>query len=143
MMRENGRGTSERRADQETLDYEASDHEPGDHEPTVRQASSADQEISHNEEPENGERHEPEDVEQHLETLRKQLAPLCQSKAEELVLWGYEQVEPDLIWKIAAEDARKKRTLQIHQVANAILSLKPNLLMNYLMKEMYRRSSSD
>ena len=138
MMRENERGLSVPRADQEAFDCEASDHEP-----TVHQPSSTDQEISNNEEPGNGEQHEPEDVEQHLETLRKQLAPLCQSKAEELALWGYEQVEPDLIWKIAAEDVRKKRTLKIHQVANAILSLKPNLLMNYLMKEMYRRSSSD
>lgn len=108
----------------------ASDHAAG------QKPSSVDQQEA------NGERQDEqdaEDVEQRLAALWEQLAPLCQSKAEELALWGYEQVEPDLIWNIVAEDVRKKRTLKIHQVANAILSMKPNRIMDYLMKEMYRK----
>ena len=79
------------------------------------------------------------DVEARLAKLKEQLAPLCQSKAEEMALWGYEQVEVDIIWELVAEEVRKSRALQLHQVANAILSLKPNHIMDHLMKALYRR----
>lgn len=108
----------------------SSAHVPG-HEPPAADPQEANDERQNEQ--------DAEDVEQRLEELREQLAPLCRSKAEEMALWGYDQVDPDLIWKVAAEDVRKKRTLKIHQVANAILSMKPNRLMDYLMKEMYRK----
>jgi len=82
-----------------------------------------------------------EDVEAHLANLKEQLAPLCVSKAEEMVLWGYEQVEPDAIWELVAEEARKNGALHLHQVANAILTLKPNRFMDHMMKALYRRET--
>ncbi|MFO7263000.1 MAG: post-transcriptional regulator [Bacillota bacterium] len=80
-----------------------------------------------------------EDVEAYLATLKERLAPLCEIKSAELPLWGYERVEADEIWELVAEEARKSGALHLHQMANAILSLKPNQLMNHLMKALYRR----
>ncbi len=84
-----------------------------------------------------------DDVETHLATLQETLVPLCQSKAEELALWGYEQVDPQVIWDLVAEEARKSGALHLHQVANAILTLKPNRIMDHLMKALYRRGDVD
>lgn len=80
-----------------------------------------------------------DDVEAWLTAMKERLSPLCESKAEELILWGYERVEPEVIWELAAEEARKNRTLHLHQLANAILTLKPNRVMDHLMKALYRR----
>ncbi|USG64094.1 post-transcriptional regulator [Brevibacillus ruminantium] len=67
-----------------------------------------------------------------------QVASLCESKAEEFGLLGYENVGPKDIWECVTSSYKQMPPL--HQMVNDILSLKPNKYMNYLMLQMYKNS---
>ncbi|QQE73257.1 hypothetical protein KDJ56_15215 [Brevibacillus composti] len=66
------------------------------------------------------------------------VASLCQSKAEEFEILGYENVGPQDIWDCVTSGY--KTVPPLHQLVNDILSLKPNKYMNYLMLQMYKNS---
>ncbi|RNB54435.1 hypothetical protein EDM57_17365 [Brevibacillus gelatini] len=66
------------------------------------------------------------------------VASLCQSKAEEFAMLGYENVEAADIWECVTSGY--KEIPPMHRLVNDILSLKPNKYMNYLMMQMYKNS---
>lgn len=68
----------------------------------------------------------------------EEVAALCQSKAEEFALLGYENVSAEDVWECVAQAYKEKPRL--HKMVNDILSLKPNTYMNYLMLQMYKNS---
>jgi len=63
---------------------------------------------------------------------------ICQSKAEEFALLGYDNVKAEDIWECVTH--AYKEIPPLHRLVNDILSLKPNKYMNYLMIQMYRNS---
>lgn len=63
---------------------------------------------------------------------------ICQSKAEEFALLGYDNVTAQDIWECVTQGY--KEIPPLHRMVNDILSLKPNKYMNYLMIQMYRNS---
>lgn len=67
-----------------------------------------------------------------------QVLSLCESKAEEFALLGYESITPEEIWKCVS--ASYKELPAIHQLVNDILSLKITKYMNWLMINMYKSS---
>lgn len=67
-----------------------------------------------------------------------EVAALCQSKAEEFALLGYDNVTAEEIWECVSHVYKEKPPL--HRMVNDILSLKPNKYMNYLMMQMYKNS---
>jgi hypothetical protein len=71
-----------------------------------------------------------------LGELYKELRELCESKAEEFSLLGYENIGPQDIWKCVA--GRYKQIPPMHQVVNDILSLKITKYMNDAMIAMYK-----
>jgi len=66
------------------------------------------------------------------------VASLCQSKAEEFAILGYENVTAEEVWECVASGY--KEIPPMHRLVNDILSLKPNKYMNYLMIQMYKNS---
>lgn len=72
-----------------------------------------------------------------LEWYRK-VSALCQSKAEEFALLGYENVTAEDVWECVTNGYKEFPPL--HALVNDILSLKPNKYMNFLMIQMYRNS---
>ncbi|WP_421616845.1 post-transcriptional regulator [Brevibacillus sp. TJ4] len=68
----------------------------------------------------------------------EEIAALCQSKAEEFALLGYDNVTAEDIWECVCQAYKEKPPL--HQMVNDVLSLKPNKYMNYLMLQMYKNS---
>ncbi|MFD0714005.1 post-transcriptional regulator [Paenibacillus sp. GCM10027626] len=63
---------------------------------------------------------------------------LCQSKAEEFRLVGYEYVTAEEVWQCVSEKYAKSGQPAMHQVVNDILSLKATKFMNYLTISAYR-----
>ena len=80
------------------------------------------------------------DVENRLtdEQLNHVVEQLCNSKAEEFVLLGYENVTGQDIWECVS-DKYKKGFPPLHQVVNDILSLKTTQYMNWMtMNVVYK-----
>ncbi|HEU4964316.1 MAG TPA: post-transcriptional regulator [Bacilli bacterium] len=69
--------------------------------------------------------------------LTKELERLCQSKAAELRMLGYEQVTGTDVWQCIAAKY-KKGAPPLYQLVNDILSLKPTAFMNWLMINAYK-----
>ncbi|TRY26362.1 hypothetical protein FOI68_08940 [Brevibacillus sp. LEMMJ03] len=67
-----------------------------------------------------------------------QVAGLCESKAEEFALLGYENVTAEDVWECVT--AAYKEIPPLHCLVNDILSLKPTKYMNWLMLQMYKQS---
>lgn len=67
-----------------------------------------------------------------------EIEELCQSKADEFVLLGYDNISAKDIWECVSQ--AYKELPRKHQLVNDILSLKPNKYMNYLMINMYKNS---
>jgi len=63
---------------------------------------------------------------------------LCDSKAEELQLLGYEQVTGNDVWQCVSAKYKKQGEPQLHQLVSDILSLKPTQFMNHLMISAYK-----
>lgn len=68
----------------------------------------------------------------------RQVGSLCESKAEEFGLLGYENVTAEDIWECVTQ--AYKEIPPLHRLVNDILSLKPTKYMNYLMIQMYKNS---
>lgn len=65
---------------------------------------------------------------------------LCNSKAEEFHLVGYDQVTGKDIWECVSDKYHKTGTPPLHQLVNDILSLKVTQFMNFITMSMYRKS---
>jgi len=72
------------------------------------------------------------------EQWRQAIQELCQSKAEEFRLYGYEYVTADEIWQCVKEKYIKTGEPAVHQVVNDILSLKAPKFMNFLTMQAYK-----
>ncbi|MBO8163866.1 MAG: hypothetical protein H0Z34_09160 [Brevibacillus sp.] len=75
-----------------------------------------------------------------LQDLYLQLYDLCESKADEFALLGYDNITPEDIWKCVSSSYRQLPPL--HQIVNDVLSLKANKYMNWLMVNMYKSTGS-
>jgi len=70
--------------------------------------------------------------------LNRLIEELCESKAEELRLLGYDEVRGEDVWACVSEGYRKSGMPPLYRVVNDILSLKPSRFMNYITLSMYR-----
>lgn len=75
--------------------------------------------------------------------LYEMVDQLCESKAEEFRLIGYDQVTAQDIWDCASDTYRKTGLPPLYRLVNDILSLKANQFMNYLTLRMYRGDNFD
>ncbi|MFC5529250.1 post-transcriptional regulator [Cohnella yongneupensis] len=80
---------------------------------------------------------EPEEPLKETE-LNEMIEGLCESKAEEFRMIGYDQVTGPDIWECVSDKYHKKGTPSIHEVVNDVLSLKVTQFMNYITLNMYR-----
>ncbi|GIO35624.1 hypothetical protein J41TS12_04850 [Paenibacillus antibioticophila] len=74
------------------------------------------------------------------EQLNEAIESLCQSKAEEFRLIGYEHVSGLDIWECVSQKYEKEGYPPLHQMVNDILSLKVTQFMNYMTISAYRGS---
>ncbi|WP_224753231.1 post-transcriptional regulator [Paenibacillus terricola] len=65
---------------------------------------------------------------------------LCESKAEEFRLIGYEHVEAEEVWTCVSSKYSKNGVPALHAVVNDILSLKATTFMNQMTLNAYRGS---
>ncbi|MNJ37579.1 Post-transcriptional regulator ComN [compost metagenome] len=72
------------------------------------------------------------------EELDQAIIGLCQSKAEEFRLIGYEYITADEVWECVSSKYKKQQLPRTHQLVNDILSLKATQIMNYLTLSVYR-----
>jgi len=66
---------------------------------------------------------------------------LCQSKADEFKLVGYEHVSAEEVWDCVSTPYAKAGIPATHQLVSDILSLKVMKFMNYMMMSIYRQDS--
>ncbi|SHE46894.1 Post-transcriptional regulator [Seinonella peptonophila] len=62
---------------------------------------------------------------------------LCNSKAEEFRMYGYEDVTGEQIWACVSEGYRRGWP-RLNRLVNDIMSLKANRFMNWLMLSVYK-----
>lgn len=72
------------------------------------------------------------------EELNKVIEQLCNSKAEEFRLIGYEHVEGREIWDCVSEQYNKTGTPSLNRIVNDILSLKVTKFMNWMTISAYK-----
>jgi hypothetical protein len=65
---------------------------------------------------------------------------LCNSKAAEFRMLGYEQVSGPDIWDCVNDKYAKTGVPSLHQVVNDILSLKVTQFMNWMTMRVYKGS---
>jgi hypothetical protein len=70
--------------------------------------------------------------------MNETIEELCESKAEEFRLIGYELVNGADIWECVSDKYHKKGTPPLYEVVNDILSLKVTQFMNFITLNMYR-----
>lgn len=70
--------------------------------------------------------------------LNEMIERLCESKADEFRLIGYDQVTGADVWECVSDKYHKKGTPSLHEVVNDILSLKVTQFMNFITLNMYR-----
>ncbi|WP_338555299.1 post-transcriptional regulator [Paenibacillus sp. KS-LC4] len=63
---------------------------------------------------------------------------LCNSKAEEFQLIGYEHASGKDIWECVSAGYKKSGQPELHKLVNDILSLKVTSFMNFLTISAYR-----
>lgn len=63
---------------------------------------------------------------------------LCNSKAEEFRLIGYEHVTGKEIWECVSSKYVKKGQPELHDLVNDILSLKVTQFMNFMTLSAYK-----
>ncbi|MEB3102029.1 post-transcriptional regulator [Ferviditalea candida] len=71
------------------------------------------------------------------EELTQFMEELCNSKAEEFMLLGYENVTGKDIWAFVSDQYRDGLP-QLHRVVNDILSLKVTKYMNWMTLNAYK-----
>ncbi len=72
--------------------------------------------------------------------LYGKMQELCESKASEFALLGYDNVTPEDVWKCVV--SQYKEVPATHQLVNDILSLKNTKYMNWLMINLYKNPGS-
>lgn len=72
------------------------------------------------------------------EQTNAMIEQLCESKAEEFRLIGYDRVTGSDVWECVSDKYHKKGTPPLYQVVNDILSLKVTQFMNFITLNMYR-----
>ena len=98
-------------------------------------AEQAAQELQAVEQPEEETEEEPY---LNREELSVMIEEVCNSKAEEMHLLGYEQVTGADVW--ACVSSKYKRELPpLHKLINDILSLKATAFMNWLLIQTYKQ----
>ena len=65
---------------------------------------------------------------------------LCESKAEEFRLVGYEHVTAKEVWQCVSDKYAKTGQPALHRVVNDILSLKATRFMNYMTLSAFKGS---
>jgi hypothetical protein len=72
------------------------------------------------------------------ERLTEAIEQVCNSKAEEFRLLGYEQVTGAEVWECVSQ--KYKVIPPLHRVINDVLTLKTNVFMNWLMIRAYTQT---
>ena len=72
------------------------------------------------------------------EEMNAMVEQLCESKAEEFKLIGYEHVTGQDIWECVSDKYHKTGIPPMYAVVNDILSLKVTQFMNFITLNMYR-----
>ncbi|GKU75690.1 post-transcriptional regulator [Paenibacillus sp. L3-i20] len=72
------------------------------------------------------------------EELAATIEELCQSKAEEFRLIGYEHVTGKEVWECVNAKYVKTGQPELHQLVNDILSLKVTQFMNFMTMSAYK-----
>lgn len=62
---------------------------------------------------------------------------LCNSKADEFRMYGYEDVTGEQVWACVSESYRRGWP-RLNRLVNDIMSLKANRFMNWLMLSVYK-----
>lgn len=70
--------------------------------------------------------------------LNRMIEELCNSKADEFRMLGYEEVDGRDIWDCVSDRYIKTGMPGLHQIVNDILSLKVTQFMNWMTMKMYR-----
>lgn len=70
--------------------------------------------------------------------LNGMIEQICESKAEEFRMLGYEQVRGADVWECVSDKYYKKGTPPLHVIVNDILSLKVTQYMNFITLNLYR-----
>ncbi|GEN33076.1 post-transcriptional regulator [Aneurinibacillus danicus] len=68
--------------------------------------------------------------------LDEKLAYVCEIKAQEFAMLGYEDITVEEIWQCVSE--KYKEIPRLHKVVNDILSLKPGRWMNWMTMRAYK-----
>lgn len=68
---------------------------------------------------------------------RFSIEQLCELKAEEFRMYGYENVTGEQIWECVSENYRHGYP-RLNRIVNDIMSLKVNHFMNWLMISAYK-----
>lgn len=69
--------------------------------------------------------------------LMQCIEDLCNSKAKEFQMYGYENVTGEQIWACVSENYRRGWP-RLNRLVNDIMSLKANRFMNWLMLSAYK-----
>lgn len=72
------------------------------------------------------------------EEISKVIEELCQSKAAEFRMLGYDHVTPQEIWECVNDRYAKTGVPRLHQVVNDVLSLKVTAFMNWMTLTAYK-----
>jgi hypothetical protein len=72
--------------------------------------------------------------------LNENIQMICQSKAEEFRLIGYEHVTGKDIWICVSSKYEKEGNPPLHKLVNDILSLKVTGFMNFMTMAAYKGS---
>jgi len=75
--------------------------------------------------------------EAYADDLNETIEGLCESKADEFRLIGYELVTGEDVWQCVSAKYKKTGMPQLHVIVNDILSLKVTQYMNWLQMRMY------
>lgn len=75
-----------------------------------------------------------------IEQLNKEIEALCNSKAEEFALLGYEHISGADVWKCVADLKKydEDNLPQLHKIVNDILTLKVTTFMNWMTLNAYK-----
>ncbi|MGG1635536.1 hypothetical protein BK120_28240 [Paenibacillus sp. FSL A5-0031] len=72
------------------------------------------------------------------EELNRMIEELCNSKAEEFHLIGYEHVTGQEVWECVSQKYNKSGQPELHELVNDILSLKVMKFMNFMTISAYK-----
>ncbi len=76
---------------------------------------------------------------QQFEVWKEDVLPAIQSKFDEFILLGYDQVSKEKIWECVVYKLRKQKTfIHLHEFVSVIMTLKVTDYMNYLTVTSYQ-----